>query len=332
MHQSVPIFLASDDRYAPFVATTINSIAKNTKSFIDFYVLDGGILDANKQKIESLKEQFNNFSIEFIDMKNAGLERFPNMRHYSLNTFSRYFIPDLKPDLDKVLYMDVDIIVKGDIAELYNEDLGKYPLGAILEDFFPLNYTYLMETFPDYKGGNNYFNAGVLLISLDYFRKNDLTQKLIDKTVELKEVLSCPDQDIFNLFFENNFKVIDYKFNFMPDHDDCLLKLGKKEAIEALDYPVVLHYTGRKPWKDCLAKRAVDFWEIARLTPFFDELKTEYHINERLTLSKLKSKFIRYNILSKVLMGKTRDKYKHKLNDVEEKLDSIKKLSNVFTA
>lgn len=273
MNCSIPIFLASDDNYAPFVATTIVSIVKNTKSFIDFYILDGGILKRNKRKIFKIKNRYNNFSIEFIDMKYAGLERFPNIEHYSLNTFSRYFIPDLKPDLNKILYLDVDIIVKDDISKLYNQDLGDYPVGAVLEDFYPNNYLHLKKICPTYKGGSNYFNAGVLLLNLDYFRKNNLTQKLIDITIQLKDVLSCPDQDVFNFIFENNFKILDYKFNFMPDHKDYILKLGKKEAIEAIDNPIILHYTGRKPWLTMQAERANDFWEIAKETSFYRMLK-----------------------------------------------------------
>ena len=63
---SIPVFLASDDNYAPFVASTIASICSHTKSFCDFYILDGGISEKNKEKICKLKEQFDNFFIEFL--------------------------------------------------------------------------------------------------------------------------------------------------------------------------------------------------------------------------------------------------------------------------
>lgn len=129
----IPIFLASDNNYAPFVATTICSIVKNTSSFTDFYILDGGISLSNKYKIEIMKEEFKNFSIKYYDMSNFALERFPNIKHYSLNTFSRYFIPELENKLNKILYLDVDIIVRGDIAELFNQDLANYPVGTVEE-------------------------------------------------------------------------------------------------------------------------------------------------------------------------------------------------------
>ena len=63
---NIPIFLSSDNNYAPFVATTIASICDNTKSFVEVYVLDGGITEENQEKISALKDVFKNFSIEFI--------------------------------------------------------------------------------------------------------------------------------------------------------------------------------------------------------------------------------------------------------------------------
>lgn len=240
---NIPTFLASDDNYAPFVGTTICSIIKNTKSNVDFYILDGGISEENKNKIYSLTKKKKNISIEFITIEKEKLEKFPNIEHYSLNTFSRYFIPECKPKLNKIIYLDVDIIVKGDIAKLYNQDLEEFPLGAILEDFYLGNYTYLKKTIPEYHGGSNYFNAGVLVLNLDYFRKNNLTQILINKTLELANILNTADQDVFNLVFENNFKALDYKFNFMPDHFELLKTLHpqKSNAIKKKCLDSTLH-------------------------------------------------------------------------------------------
>lgn len=326
MTQTIPIFLASDDNYAPFVATTITSIVKNTEAFIGFYVLDGGIVDANKQKIEEIKKQFANFSIEYLNMKTFGLERFPKVRHYSVSAFSRYFIPEAKPNLNKILYMDVDIIVKGDIAQLYNHDIGDYPLGAILEDFYPYNYEYLKEICPEYEGGSNYFNTGVLLMNLDYFRKNNITQQLIDKTIELKDLIKTVDQEIFNLLFANNFKIIDYRFNVMPDLADYVLKSNKKTAIDALDNPVIIHYTSTKPWVEIRTKRALDFWEIAKLTPFYDELKIALYQ----TLSGSESLLIKNKILSKLRFGKKRAKYKQRVLEIQEKINILNEFNHTI--
>ena len=100
---NIPIFLSSDNNYAPFVATTIASICDNTKSFCDFYILDGGIEEENKEKICQLKTLFNNFSIEFINIKNS-IKNFSTSDRYPSNTmYARFLIPLLKPDINRAL-------------------------------------------------------------------------------------------------------------------------------------------------------------------------------------------------------------------------------------
>ena len=94
---NIPIFLASDENYAPFLCTTLYSILNNTKSCIDFYILDGGIDKKSRVLIKKSLKNFKNFSIKYFDMSKYNLERFPNLQHYSLNTFSRYFISQLMP-------------------------------------------------------------------------------------------------------------------------------------------------------------------------------------------------------------------------------------------
>ncbi|MFA7658241.1 MAG: glycosyltransferase family 8 protein [Candidatus Gastranaerophilaceae bacterium] len=269
----IPVFLASDENYAPCCGTTIFSIIKNTNSFVNFYILDGGISKESKKKLNLMMRKFNNFSIEFIDMSNFYLNRFPNIKHYSVNAFSRYFIPEIKPNLDKVLYLDVDIIVKGDISELYNENLDNYPLGTILEDFCDANSAYLKKIAPSFASGKRYFNSGVLLIDCKKFRASNYTQILVDKTIELFDVLSCPDQDVFNIVFENNYRELPYKYNFMPGYADNLLKLNKKTGNDAIKNHLIIHYTYGKPWIDPECISAAEFWEVAVKTPFFEQLK-----------------------------------------------------------
>lgn len=306
----IPIFLASDDNYAPFVATTMFSILENTKSQINFYVLDGGISSNSKKLIKASLKSFQNYSVEYINMSGYDLGKFPNLRHYSLNTFSRYFIPKIKPDFGKILYMDVDIIVKSDIAKLYEHDLGDYPLGAVLEDFYVGNYTYLKEKiYPEYKGGSNYFNAGVLLINVQKFIQNNYSQKCIDLTIELEDKLSCPDQDVFNIIFENNFKILDYKYNFMPDHFKYLKELHPNRAEQIKQDAVILHYTDQKPWFNSSVANE-DFWHIANRTEFFKKTK---HSGKFLILE-----YLKYLILTKIFLNNL--ELKNDFNKIKNRL------------
>ena len=91
--RNIPIFLSSDNNYAPFVATTIASICDNTKAFCDFYILDGGISRKNKENIKKLKMRFKNFSIEFlsinqeVEFKNIEYKNFS--KYISISTYNQ---------------------------------------------------------------------------------------------------------------------------------------------------------------------------------------------------------------------------------------------------
>ncbi len=235
---NIPIFLSSDNNYAPFVATTMASICDNTKSFINFSVLDGGISEENKGKICELKAKFNNFSIEFIKIDvEKEFKGFEIMEHFTLSANSRFLIADLKPNLDKAIYLDVDIIVLGDIKELYNQNLEDYTIGAIEEKYFKENNTYFYENY-DAEYEHNYFNSGVLLIHLAKWRKEKISAKLFAIEEKERTKLQYVDQDLLNIYFLNNYKILDEKFNVTTS--------SRRRNIK----PFIRHFTtAYKPWE-----------------------------------------------------------------------------------
>lgn len=276
----IPIFLASDEKYAPFLCTTMYSILEQTNSFIQFYVLDGGI--KSKDLIKQSLKSFKNYSIEYLDMSNFNLERFPNLKHYSLNTFSRYFIPELKPDLKKVIYLDVDIIIKSDIRNLYDIDLEDYAIGAVPEDFHGENEKYLKENiFHSWRGKLPYFNAGVLLLDIQKLKKRNISEVLINKTIEYYSKLSCPDQDIFNIVFENNYKILDYQFNYMPDFQDLYQNTLGEKATYLMKKAQIIHYTCGKPWLSDNVCCKDEFWNVLLKTNFYKKVFRNYQKNKK---------------------------------------------------
>lgn len=271
----IPIFLASNDNYAPFLCTTMYSVLEHTQSFIEFHILDGGIEEENKNLIEQSLKKFENYSIKYYDMSSFDLERFPNVKHYSLNTFSRYFIPALAPNIEKLIYIDIDVIVNGDISELYNIDLEGKALAAVPENFYKLNGEYVKEhIISDFENTENYFNAGVMLLNNKQFVENNYSTKLINMTIELFDKLSCPDQDVYNIMFEHNHKLIDYKFNYMPGHYDYYKTIMPlKELNNIKDNAIIYHYTCGKPWKNKRENQSNLFWRILSKTKFEKQVK-----------------------------------------------------------
>ena len=278
----IPIFLASDNNYSSFVATTIASICDNTTSFCEFYILDSGISEENKEKICNLNNQYKNFSIEFInivtdrdlkqiDYKNA-------CSHVSISTYNRFLIPMLKPELKKIIYLDVDIIASGDIKTLYECHLEKYPLGAIPENEHNQKYKIPL----DLKSEHQYFNAGVLLINNKKFKSNTL----FETEKKYRDKLKWADQDILNIAYENNYKILDKKFNFMTGENEC-------EDI------VIRHFnTDVKPWhfnenlKTSYVSSLQRFWYYAKKTAFYDEIKKLIKYNKMADFNKKRLQII----------------------------------------
>ena len=276
---SIPVFLSSDNNYAPFVATTMASILDNTKSFVEFYVLDGGISEENKEKIYSLKNKFNNFSVEFMQIDPNEVFKsidYRNNEYISLSTYNRFLIPELKPELGKVLYLDVDIVVLGDVAELYAIDLEGFALGAAWDKsrkLYNMDTKDLLEMSNDYK----YFNAGVLILDISKWIKDGVVAHLFDIEKRYGKQVLHADETLLNKYFDGKYKVFDIKYDYI-DYD----------VINRADIkPVIRHFaTPMKPWNSnyCFAGRQViplayfdDFWRYAEMTPFYDEIKTRYN-------------------------------------------------------
>lgn len=287
---NIPLFLSADNNYAPFVATTIASVCDHTKEFVDVYVLDGGITPKNRQKIENLKNKFNNFSLEFL---NIDVEKeFPNLierMHFTKSMYSRFLIPYLKPDLKKVLYSDVDVIALGDIKEMYNEDLEDYVIAAVWEKFNEDNgNNNKRKRDLNLSSEHKYFASGNLIIDTQKWREEDITPKLLEIGQKYQDVLQFLDQDILNIYFDNNYKVLTDVYGFQT-----------KGNVEAPENVIIRHFQSAfKPWQLApdfetkLMPNSKDFWYYAQMTDFFDELvsKVKYHSMKDLMMELLKNK------------------------------------------
>ncbi len=269
----IPIFMSSDDNYAPYLCVSMYSILQNTESFIEFYILDGGIAAKNRAKLEKSLKKFQNKKIIFLDMKKFNLENFPDLRHYSVNTFSRYFIPKICPNLSKVIYLDVDTIITGDISALFEESLDNYPIAAVPESFHKLNGRYLKENiYLKYNNPDNYFNAGVLIIDVQKLAENNYSEILIEKTIEYADKLSCADQDIFNIVFESNYKKLNYKYNYIPDFDNLYKVIEPDCSLD--ENHLIIHFASNKPWKTFTVPFSDSFYLIAAKTLFSFQIQS----------------------------------------------------------
>ena len=250
----INVFFSSDNKYSKYLCTLITSIlinSKNNETF-NFFVLDGGISDKNKEKILDLKNRFKDFNIEFLPVSTEEFEKYPlvsGCSYISLSMYYRFLIPKLKLELDKVLYLDCDIIVNGSLSDLWNIDLEN-TYCAVVEDI----NAYFKDKNANRLGLNKYFNSGVMLINNRKCVEENIFERLVLNIKELKDknLLVFGDQDVLNYTFKDNIKLVSPKYNLqqnpVPEYFET--SYSQEELEEAQNSPVIIHYNGvYKPWK-----------------------------------------------------------------------------------
>ena len=287
----IPIFLGSDNNYAPYVATTMASVLKNTKSSIDFYILSNGISQTYKEKIEGTRKFFpnNDFSIKFVEINMKQFEKFNTGWGFITQTsYTRWLIPEIGKNIKKAIWLDSDIIVVKDIAKLYNENLDGKIIGAVPDMALPYSKTDRTVEMQRYGKFNNayMFNSGVMLIDLNKWRQNDITNKLIAQKIKILEYdkengieTKSTDQDTCNMVVQD-FKKLPYKYNTqvmgieLCINDNRCMKLHGQTEKDLINNAIIIHYIGghKKPWNNNQEMLAEKFWEIVPFTDFADEI------------------------------------------------------------
>lgn len=235
------ICLSCDNNYAQYAGVVIASILLNSddKSFFNFYILDGNIEQENKDKIEKLKE-IKNFNLNFISIDENLFEVYKKIGTHSYISLSAYYrlkLASLLPKIDKVLYLDCDVIVSSDLIELFETDISEY-YAAGVKDIAVNSSGYV----PKLEKGNIYFNSGVLYFNLDKIRKDNIESEFEKYTIENFDKIRVGDQEIINVVCQGKIKELYSTWNVQSSN-----------FVNRSDYtknPNIVHYVGRnKPWK-----------------------------------------------------------------------------------
>ena len=266
MNKEIPVFFAVDNGYIPFLSVALRSLIDNTskENIYAIKILYTNVTEENKIKIK--KYETENISIEFVDL-NKQLEEIKEKlytrNYFSNTTYYRLFIPELYPEYDKAVYIDSDTVCLSDIAELYNTDMGDNLIAGIPDgviqaiDIFK-DYVERVVGLADY---NNYFNAGVIVMNLKELRDYKFEEKFIYMLEKIKFEVA-QDQDYLNRLCKGRVKILDYSWNRMP-------VMGKTEEKINL-----IHYNlGAKPWYFDNVVYQEYFWEYAKKTEFYNEIK-----------------------------------------------------------
>ena len=287
-NKEINIALAINNQYVGQVSALIMSIHKNLKEgrFVRINILHSTVTEQHQDIMKNMVKDFDNISeLNFIDMKqftsNEYLDKYmyksKDYNYISPETLYRLFIPDIFPQYDKILYLDSDMIVCDNLTDLYETDITKVYVAAIkvsnkfLEGEIIFNNKKLY--IKDYIKNNlhidpaTYFNAGVLLLNLNKLRQDNIQEKMF-QLVTGETIFRFLDQDILNISFYKNSKLIDNQYNF------------KCRDYTTTHKVTILHFAGKnKPWNYFKQDEFFEkYWDYFKLTPFYNKKEEQLYL------------------------------------------------------
>ena len=270
MNREIPIFFTIDDGYAPFLAVALNSAIKNSnpQRRYNAIVLHQDLNETNIAKLKSLETE--NFKISLTPMKanfDALDDRMSNRLrcdYFTLTIYFRLFIPVMFPQYDKGIYIDSDVVLTSDIAELYDIEIGDNLIGAC-NDLSIADIPPLVAYTENAVGVNKheYINSGVLLMNLKQMREVDLEGHFLNLLNTYHFDSIAPDQDYLNAMCNGKIYYLDESWDAMPN-----------DAKPPLAHTKLIHYNlFSKPWCYDGIQYGEEFWKYAEDSGYLDEIK-----------------------------------------------------------
>ncbi len=298
----ITIVCATDDNYAPYCGIMLTSVFENNRdrNARAYVLLDKPLQEQHQRKFNVLSNKYG-AEITYVMVDKSFFEKFPlkgdakNLKHWSIVTYYRLYAEELLPkDIDKVLYLDCDIIVNRPIGALFDIDWDGFAVGAV-----PDMCTEWQEYYDrlGYDRDEGYFNAGVLFINLGYWRGHGIGQKCIDYLASNYDRIFNNDQDVLNVITRDCKMDLPVSYNYqmqlrMPYFFNTFSESMKKDVLET-KYPHIIHYAAElKPWMT-----KYYFYPFNKEWHKFKKISPWKHIHDRLPENRPFNGFIKRYIL-----------------------------------
>ncbi len=266
----ISIAYAPDDNYVNQTVVSMKSALEHNEQ-VEFIIMYSKLSAESMQKLGAVGG-----SLRLIKMDESQFADLTLSKWVTVQAWFRIKLPDLCKDLDKVLYLDCDTLIRGNLDELFSMDLtGKY-LAGVKDVWGVSKYVKRLGM----KSGV-YVNSGMLLFNCDYCRKEHFFDKVVDFAKNNAKIIEFCDQDSINKVVDEHKLAISPKYNLMDTwwRGGYYEFEGEEEAeyLHAKENPVIAHLTGLKPaFKGCGNKFKDEWWEVAKKTKIYDELLKDY--------------------------------------------------------
>lgn len=271
MPTTVPIFYATDEKYAPFLSVSLTSLIANTDPTADttyrILIVHRGLSEESQQLFRQMAT--DRIAIELYPMESYLIEAINSDRnklnadYVTMTIYFRLFLSEMFPEIDKAIYLDADTIINADIAQLYRIDLGHDLIAAVADNFVAAN----PETVYYSEEGlgipcDQYVNSGMLLMNLKAMREGHFTERFVQLLNKYHFESIAPDQDYLNVMCNGRIHYLDRRWNNMTG-----------DGTEGPDHPKIIHYNlFGKPWHYRDAPLADYFWRYAEGSAYYPRL------------------------------------------------------------
>ncbi len=274
------IATALNKKYLYYTGVMLTSLCVNNGEHIDAYLLHS---ELEEEDIRILEDSLKQYDISIISLKVDGSKfdvKLPRNTQWSIETYYRLMLMDILPEsVERLLYLDVDLIINQSICDLYHMDFGEYEIIAADDS----NGKRTPDTFgekqremfgPMLQQGYRYFNAGVMLLNIGKIRQNHNFRTYMEAVEEWNYQMEAPDQDILNYVHWERIGYVDYaKYDLFAriSHNQKLSYQYVKENT------AIIHYAGDKPWdvQNCHFDIEQIWWDYAKMTPFYHRMLEE---------------------------------------------------------
>jgi lipopolysaccharide biosynthesis glycosyltransferase len=247
-NSAIPVVFCADRRFCQHMAVTIASLLMNNAAHR--FRLTAVFDERNDEAETRLSETVALFRNAEISFKTFGTNSFPHFRvdgQISLASYLRLYMTQfLPPDLDKVIYLDCDLVICDDVERLWNTDISGHFLAAVPDPYSDNHVTL------GFREDEKYFNAGVLLVNLAKWREADVQPKLVAYAEGHTDILRYHDQCALNAVFRGQVLFLPYRWNFPARNADLpasAFGMTKEEFSRLRERPSIVHYTTHvKPW------------------------------------------------------------------------------------
>jgi lipopolysaccharide biosynthesis glycosyltransferase len=278
----ISVVCAADEGYVMPLAAMVVSLLERLSwdCKLQLFVIDGGITPQSREKLTQCIDPLR-ATIEWLKLSPETIQKVENLKtsgHISISAYYRILIPELLPkQIEKVIYLDCDLIFKGDLQTLWNQEIGDNYLlavqdmgvGLVSSKDGLLNYREL--GLPEQ---TKYFNSGVLVLNLTKWRATNLSWRTIDYISTQQEFIRFHDQDGLNAVIAGQWGEIHPMWNQTPDiyrnwrnWEESFLP---EEIYNRARYsPQIIHFaSSEKPWNTALHPNRDLFYHYLDQTPW----------------------------------------------------------------